>query len=158
MQICLCLCCHYQTQPTIIFHLRSFPLHTAIRDDFRALPKNVWAAVGDVAVLECSPPRGHPEPEVKWRRNDEIIAIDGRIRISGSGNLVISDLQPEDAGNYQCVAQNMAGQRESTVAQLNVRGKFPPPICGPFFIANCVLIAFIIRFFLPLNSETILYS
>lgn len=26
-------------------------------------------AVGEPAVLECQPPRGHPEPTISWRRD-----------------------------------------------------------------------------------------
>ncbi|KAI2803059.1 Roundabout 1 [Blomia tropicalis] len=99
----------------------------SIRDEFRILPTDVWAAVGDVAVLECSPPRGYPEPEVKWKKSGEIVQIDGgRFRLSAN-NLIISDVQPEDAGRYHCLAQNMGGLRESPPAQLNVRVK-------PYFI------------------------
>lgn len=95
---------------------------TAIRDEFRILPKNVWVAVGEMAVLECSPPRGYPEPEVKWKKDGEFVSIEARFRLS-AGNLIIADVQPEDAGRYQCLAQNLGGARESPPAQLNVRGK-----------------------------------
>ncbi|KAH9522455.1 Roundabout 1, partial [Dermatophagoides farinae] len=93
-----------------------------IRDDFRTLPKNVFATVGEMAMMECSPPRGYPEPTVKWRKDDHLLPMNGRYRLSGT-NLQINNVQPEDNGRYQCIAQNMAGSRESPQAQLNVRVK-----------------------------------
>ncbi|KAF7491011.1 Roundabout -like protein 1 [Sarcoptes scabiei] len=96
----------------------------SIRDEFRVLPKNVLVAVGDVAILECSPPRGYPEPRIQWRKDDElIVSMNGRYQLSGS-NLHINDVRPEDAGRYQCIAQNLGGSRESPPAQLIVRGNF----------------------------------
>lgn len=105
-----------------MFNVNTSLIFAAIRDEFRILPKNVLAAVGDVAVLECSPPRGYPDPEVKWKKDGEFVSTDSRIRLS-AGNLIVSDVQPEDAGRYQCLAQNMGGSRESPPAQLTVRGK-----------------------------------
>ena len=76
-----------------------------------------------MAMMECSPPRGYPEPTVKWRKDDHLLPMNGRYRLSGT-NLQINNVQPEDNGRYQCIAQNMAGSRESPQAQLNVRGIF----------------------------------
>lgn len=37
---------------------------------------DVMVAVGEPAVLECQPPRGHPEPTISWRKDR--IHIDDR--------------------------------------------------------------------------------
>jgi hypothetical protein len=39
------------------------------------------------------------------------------------GNLVIKDVEKTDAGDYICVAENMAGVKQSDVATLSVHGK-----------------------------------
>lgn len=99
-----------------------------------------------MAIMECSPPRGYPEPTIRWRKDDQLLSINnnnnngGRYRLSGT-NLQINNVQPEDNGSYQCLAQNMAGQRESPPAQLNVRGLF--------FYTSLIIFQFVIcNFFL----------
>ncbi|XP_007950326.1 roundabout homolog 3 [Orycteropus afer afer] len=100
---------------------RNASLEVAVlRDDFRQSPGNLVVAVGEPAVLECIPPRGHPEPSVSWKKNSEKIKEEeGRITIRG-GKLMMSHTLKSDAGMYVCVASNMAGERESGPAELVV--------------------------------------
>ncbi|XP_006867741.1 PREDICTED: roundabout homolog 3 [Chrysochloris asiatica] len=100
---------------------RNASLEVAVlRDDFRQSPGNLVVAVGEPAVMECVPPRGHPEPLVFWKKNSARIKEEvGRIAIRG-GKLMMSHTLKSDAGMYVCVASNMAGERESGAAELLV--------------------------------------
>jgi hypothetical protein len=40
-----------------------------------------------------------------------------------AGNLVIKDVEKTDGGDYVCVAENMAGVKQSDVATLSVHGR-----------------------------------
>ncbi|XP_076310348.1 roundabout homolog 1-like isoform X3 [Tachypleus tridentatus] len=99
-----------------------------LRNDFRASPKSTRIVVGETVMLECTPPRGHPEPKVSWEKNGRLISVGtGRIRMVGPGNLVLENVRQDDEGRYRCKAKNMVGVRESPVAVLTVNVK-------PYFI------------------------
>ncbi|XP_041667610.1 roundabout homolog 2 [Cheilinus undulatus] len=100
---------------------RNASLDVAIlRDDFRQAPSDVVVAAGEIAVLECVPPRGHPEPSVSWKRNNVRVSNkDERISMRG-GKLMISNTRKSDAGMYVCVGTNMVGERDSDPAELVV--------------------------------------
>ncbi|XP_056612872.1 roundabout homolog 2 isoform X1 [Triplophysa dalaica] len=103
---------------------RNASLEVAIlRDDFRQPPNDVVVAAGEPSVMECVPPRGHPEPTVSWKRNNvRVNDKDGRISIRG-GKLVISHTRKSDAGMYVCVGTNMVGEKDSDPAELVVYEK-----------------------------------
>ncbi|XP_034034679.1 roundabout homolog 1-like isoform X2 [Thalassophryne amazonica] len=91
-----------------------------LRDDFRQNPVDVMVAVGEPAVLECQPPRGHPEPTISWRKDGVTLDDrDERVTIR-SGKLMITNTRKSDAGKYICVGTNMVGERESEIAELTV--------------------------------------
>uniref|UniRef100_A0AAY4EA54 Roundabout, axon guidance receptor, homolog 2 (Drosophila) n=1 Tax=Denticeps clupeoides TaxID=299321 RepID=A0AAY4EA54_9TELE len=91
-----------------------------LRDDFRQNPTDVVVAAGEPAILECQPPRGHPEPTIYWKKDKvRIDEKDDRIKIRG-GKLMISNTRKSDAGMYVCVGTNMVGERDSETAQLTV--------------------------------------
>ncbi|XP_042313952.1 roundabout homolog 1 isoform X4 [Sceloporus undulatus] len=91
-----------------------------LRDDFRQNPSDVMVAVGEPAVMECQPPRGHPEPTISWKKDaSPLDDKDERITIRG-GKLMITYTRKNDAGKYVCVGTNMVGERESEVAELTV--------------------------------------
>ncbi|TWW76976.1 Roundabout -like protein 1 [Takifugu flavidus] len=109
-------------------------------------PADVIVAAGEPAVLECQPPRGHPEPTISWKkdgvniddRDERITVFPGDLRLcwlgklmsdwqrSGNskkirgGKLMITNARKSDAGKYVCVGTNMVGERESEIAELTV--------------------------------------
>nr|XP_057935109.1 roundabout homolog 2 isoform X5 [Doryrhamphus excisus] len=91
-----------------------------LRDDFRQNPTDVVVAAGEPAILECVPPRGHPEPTIYWKKDKvRIEDKDDRVNIRG-GKLMISNTRKSDAGMYICVGTNMVGERDSETAQVTV--------------------------------------
>uniref|UniRef100_A0A8C0VGD1 Roundabout homolog 2-like n=1 Tax=Cyanistes caeruleus TaxID=156563 RepID=A0A8C0VGD1_CYACU len=93
---------------------------SVLRDDFRQNPTDVVVAAGEPAILECQPPRGHPEPTIYWKK-DKVRIDDREERISiRGGKLMISNTRKSDAGMYTCVGTNMVGERDSDPAELTV--------------------------------------
>ncbi|CAG0880475.1 unnamed protein product [Darwinula stevensoni] len=99
-----------------------------LRDDFRKEPEDTKGVKGETVRLGCDPPRGHPDPVVRWTKDDILVPIhrDSRLRVEG-GDLVIGKVEKEDEGKYKCLAENVVALRESRPALLTVHVK-------PFFI------------------------
>lgn len=69
-----------------------------LRDEFRVRPHNVNAVLGKSAVMECSAPKGFPEPSVIWRKDEHDLSRDtDRFKIHQSGNLVIENVSLSNA-------------------------------------------------------------
>ena len=98
-----------------------------IKDDFREQPASETdVAIGHEAVLHCKPPRGEPEPKVRWEKEGQVVELNSRITVDDFGTLKIEQARKDDAGTYICVAHNSAGERESSPATLYLRGKNIP--------------------------------
>ena len=69
------------------------------------------ATVGGTAKLECHL-SATPKPNIEWTKNGRAINESRRVRTEFDGelsSLIISDLRPEDSGEYQCTAKNNIG-------------------------------------------------
>ena len=75
-----------------------------MREEFRATPKDTDAVLEEDVVLECSPPKGHPKPVVKWKKDGDNLDLTSakRIKIDESGNLVIYRMRREINVQYYC--------------------------------------------------------
>uniref|UniRef100_A0A914HZI1 Uncharacterized protein n=1 Tax=Globodera rostochiensis TaxID=31243 RepID=A0A914HZI1_GLORO len=102
-----------------------------LRDDFRLNPHAVQTLTGNRVSLECTPPKGIPEPLLTWRKDDRELNMheDKKYHQSPDGTLVVENAQRADAGFYQCVAENLVGVRVSKPAKLSVFDK-------PIFLAE----------------------
>ncbi|XP_066507367.1 roundabout homolog 4 [Hoplias malabaricus] len=103
---------------------RNASLHiAALRDEFRVQPTDVEVNVGDVAVMNCSPPVGHPEPNISWRKDGISINSTDEHYTELNGKLIIAPARKQDSGVYVCVASNIIGVKESSAAMLSVLEK-----------------------------------
>jgi len=68
---------------------------------------------------------GVPKPEISWYRNTEPLSIQigSRFEILEDGSLTIKSVAVEDAGMFQCLAKNEAGE-QSMYTWLRVKSEF----------------------------------
>lgn len=69
------------------------------------------ATVGGTATLKCRL-NATAKPNIEWTRNGRPVVESRRVQMESDGelcSLVISDVRPEDSGEYQCVAKNKIG-------------------------------------------------
>lgn len=104
-----------------------------IGDEFQLSPLDVTVAQSDSARLACVAPPAHPSAVITWQHNGQPVRVTetSRAQLLPSGGLVINDVRHHDQGRYTCVAQNLAGVRESQPAVLTVHVR-------PFFISQTV--------------------
>ncbi|KAM9706377.1 hemicentin-1 isoform 2-T2 [Dama dama] len=87
-------------------------------------PKEYITVVDKPIMLPCEAD-GLPPPDIMWHKDGHVITESVRQRILSSGALQIAFAQPGDAGQYTCMAANVAGS-SSTSAKLTVH--VPPTI------------------------------
>ncbi|KFO28580.1 Hemicentin-1 [Fukomys damarensis] len=71
-------------------------------------PKEYAVAVDKPIMLPCEAD-GLPPPDITWHKDGHVIMESIRQRILNSGALQIAFAQPDDTGQYTCVAANVAG-------------------------------------------------
>nr|pir colorectal cancer suppressor DCC - rat (fragments) [Rattus norvegicus] len=81
-------------------------------------PSNLYAYESMDIEFECAV-SGKPVPTVNWMKNGDVVVISDYFQIVGGSNLRILGVVKSDEGFYQCVAENEAGNAQSS-AQLIV--------------------------------------
>ncbi|XP_075620695.1 immunoglobulin superfamily DCC subclass member 4 isoform X6 [Balearica regulorum gibbericeps] len=81
-------------------------------------PETISRTRASTARFVCKA-EGEPAPTIHWLKNGESILSNGRVKVQSSGSLVINQIGLEDAGYYQCVAENSLGMACAT-AKLSV--------------------------------------
>nr|XP_021547233.1 hemicentin-2 [Neomonachus schauinslandi] len=70
---------------------------------------------GSHALLPCSP-SGSPEPSITWEKDGQPVSgAEGKFTIQPSGELLVKNLESQDAGTYTCVAENAVGRARRRV-------------------------------------------
>ncbi|XP_040287057.1 roundabout homolog 4 isoform X3 [Bufo bufo] len=91
-----------------------------LKDEFRQEPLDKVVIAGRPLVIDCSPPKGYPEPVVTWRKNGALLYRNNTRYTFAAGRLSIARPLSTDAGVYMCVASNQAGERTSRGAVISV--------------------------------------
>ncbi|XP_075460423.1 roundabout homolog 4 isoform X2 [Ascaphus truei] len=95
----------------------------ALREDFRLKPSDAVISAGNPLVVECLPPKGHPEPTVTWKKDGVLINHNNARYTISTGKLSVAYALKTDSGVYVCVASNQVGEKESKAAIISVLEK-----------------------------------
>ncbi|XP_042897805.1 peroxidasin [Parasteatoda tepidariorum] len=107
--------------------LKGKPLTALNKEDFRCKrpkiteePNDVDVTFGGTAYFSCKAD-GDPKPDIVWLHNsNEISPSEGeRYSILTDGTLMITEAQDLDAGVYECMAKNPAGEIKSRAAKMH---------------------------------------
>ncbi|ETN87097.1 hypothetical protein NECAME_01255 [Necator americanus] len=99
----------------------SAPTDKGKAPDFTARMNDLRIPQHGPAVFTCSI-TGEPKPTVNWFKDGQMLPNDGRFEASdanGQYKLSLKNTLPQDAGVYECVAKNTAGEARCK-ARLNV--------------------------------------
>ncbi|XP_056400101.1 roundabout homolog 4 isoform X2 [Hyla sarda] len=91
-----------------------------LKDEFRQEPGDKRVTAGMPLVIDCSPPKGHPEPVVTWQKDGVPLDRNNSRYMFAGGRLSIARTLSSDAGVYMCVASNQAGERKSRGAVISI--------------------------------------
>ena len=95
-----------------------------LKKEFETPPYSHQSLEGKQLELRCYPPRGKPDPRISWLKNDKLLdESDSNYIVTQEGHLIIVNAKLSDSGNYTCVATNIAAERRSVPAEINIYGE-----------------------------------
>ncbi|XP_067654889.1 hemicentin-1-like isoform X2 [Haliotis asinina] len=102
---------------------RGFVMTPYLGKYFEEEPQSQSVEEESSVELTCVAPEGLPEPKIIWRKNGHHLHPnkDDNLMLTESGSLIIHHFQMTDEGDYSCVAKNLAGKVESSVATLTLQ-------------------------------------
>lgn len=69
--------------------------------------------------------KGKPKPAVYWLKDGvRLREPDDNHIVTQEGHLILVTARQQDAGNYTCVAENLAAKRYSKPAEISIFGKY----------------------------------
>ena len=68
---------------------------------FLNVPRQQNVTENTTGFILCPVDRGYPEASVRWCKNGQTVVSGPRMNVTSEG-LQITDVKPEDAGNYTC--------------------------------------------------------
>ncbi|XP_055994031.1 netrin receptor DCC isoform X2 [Sorex fumeus] len=87
-------------------------------------PSNLYAYESMDIEFECAV-SGKPVPTVNWMKNGDVVIPSDYFQIVGGSNLRILGVVKSDEGFYQCVAENEAGNAQSSAQLIVPKPAFP---------------------------------
>ncbi|XP_017279135.1 immunoglobulin superfamily DCC subclass member 4 [Kryptolebias marmoratus] len=119
--------CRANKPKTREFVIGAAELHVLAPPVILQPPESVSLSRGNTARFLCNS-SGEPPPVLRWLKNGHLIKSLRRVKMQSPGVLLINQLALEDAGYYQCIADNGLGTACAT-AKLTVivRKGLPSP-------------------------------
>uniref|UniRef100_A0AAQ4R1G3 Neogenin 1b n=1 Tax=Gasterosteus aculeatus aculeatus TaxID=481459 RepID=A0AAQ4R1G3_GASAC len=105
-------------------------------------PDNIYAYESMDIVFECEV-SGSPAPTVKWVKNGDAVIPSDYFKIIKEHNLQVLGLVKSDEGFYQCLAENDAGNIQSSAQLRAARPAGPAPSPPRDVVASLVSTRFI---------------
>ncbi|XP_038613568.1 hemicentin-1 [Tachyglossus aculeatus] len=92
--------------------LGKIKLKVQVPPGIAAHQKEYVVAVDKSITLACDA-EGYPAPDITWHKDGREVTESIRQRVLSSGALQIAFVQPDDTGQYTCMAANVAGSSSS---------------------------------------------
>ncbi|KAG7482590.1 immunoglobulin superfamily DCC subclass member 4-like [Solea senegalensis] len=119
--------CRANKPKTREFVIAAAELHVPAPPVILQPPETVSLSRGNTARFVCNS-SGEPPPVLHWLKNGQLIKPFRRIKTQSPGVLLINQLALEDAGYYQCIADNGLGTACATaMLTVIVREGLPSP-------------------------------